>query len=168
MSVFRRSRPDASTTADANAAAESGAKYRSVVENAVAGVFQTSPDGRYLTANLALARIYGYPTVEALTAEIIDIAEQLYVEPNRRAEFQRLLLSQDVVEGFGSETRRIGGTGLGRALVKEIADAHGGRVWVESALGEGSTFYLALPRADAASETVAPTAPDEAPVAARA
>lgn len=103
MSMFRRQHP---ATADA----ESGAKYRSIVENAVAGVFQTSPDGRYLTANPALARIYGYPSVEALTAEVVDIAEQLYVEPNRRAEFQRLLLSQDVVEGFESEIHRRDGS----------------------------------------------------------
>ncbi len=41
--------------------------------------------------------------------------------------------------------RQVTGTGLGLALVKEIACAHNGRVWVESALGQGSTFYLSLP-----------------------
>ena len=54
-----------------------------------------------------------------------------------------------------AETRRIGGTGLGLALVKEIATAHGGRVWVESTLGAGSTFHLVLPRADAPGNRVA-------------
>ncbi len=45
----------------------------------------------------------------------------------------------------GSDRRATGGTGLGLALVREIVHAHGGRVWVESAAGEGSTFFVSLP-----------------------
>lgn len=45
-----------------------------------------------------------------------------------------------------SQTRTIGGTGLGLYIVKERVEAMGGRVWAESAFGEGSTFYVSLPR----------------------
>ena len=45
-----------------------------------------------------------------------------------------------------SATREMGGTGLGLYIVKARVEAMGGRVWAESSFGEGSTFYVALPR----------------------
>jgi signal transduction histidine kinase len=44
-----------------------------------------------------------------------------------------------------SNTKAKGGTGLGLAIAKQIIEMHGGRIWVESALGEGATFHMELP-----------------------
>lgn len=81
-------------------------RYRGLVENAVEGIFQTTPEGRYLMANRTLARIYGYDDPEELIARLTDIAHQLYVDAARREEFVRILQAEDSVLGFESQVYR--------------------------------------------------------------
>jgi PAS domain-containing protein len=52
-------------------------KYRSIFENATEGIFQTTPDGKYLSANPALAQMYGYDSPGELLADLTDISRQL-------------------------------------------------------------------------------------------
>ncbi len=85
-------------------------KYRSIFENSISGIFQTSPEGRYLNVNPSLARIYGYGSTEELLTRISDLARLLYVDPNRRAEFVRLMQEQGVVRDFESQIYRKDGT----------------------------------------------------------
>jgi PAS domain S-box-containing protein len=86
------------------------AKYRSIFENAIEGIFQSSPDGRYITANPALAKIYGYSTPEEVTANFTDIENQLYVDSSRRAEFVRLIEKYGMVSEFESQIYRQDGS----------------------------------------------------------
>ena len=81
-------------------------KYRNIFENTVEGIFQTTPDGRYLSANPALARIYGYDSPAEMMANITSIQQQLYVDSNRREEFIRTLHEQGSIRGFESEIYR--------------------------------------------------------------
>ncbi|MEG4320965.1 MULTISPECIES: PAS domain S-box protein [unclassified Microcoleus] len=60
-------------------------KYRTIFENATEGIFQTAPDGRYLSANPALARMYGYDSPSELIAKFS--ATNLYADRTRRADF---------------------------------------------------------------------------------
>ncbi|HEY9881875.1 MAG TPA: adenylate/guanylate cyclase domain-containing protein [Leptolyngbyaceae cyanobacterium] len=86
------------------------AKYRNIFENIVEGIFQTTPDGQYLSANPALARIYGYATPKEMMANLTSIQQQLYVQPHRREEFIRVLQEQGEVKGFESEIYRKDGS----------------------------------------------------------
>jgi len=86
------------------------AKYRSIFENAGEGIFQSTPDGRYITANPALARIYGCDSPEEVTAKFTDIERQLYVDPARRNEFLRSIEESGTVSDLESKIYRSDGT----------------------------------------------------------
>src|SRR2546429_3537121 len=81
-------------------------KYHSVFDHLVEGIFQTTPEGRYLLANAALARIYGYASPEELIQSLTDIGGRLYVQPARRDEFVRLMQANDTISGFESQVYR--------------------------------------------------------------
>ena len=66
-------------------------KYRNIFENAQEGIYQTTPDGRFITANRSMARILGYDSPEDLIASITDIARQLYVDPEERTKFMEMI-----------------------------------------------------------------------------
>ncbi|MDJ0706485.1 MAG: PAS domain S-box protein [Leptolyngbyaceae cyanobacterium MO_188.B28] len=78
-------------------------KYRSIFENAIEGIFQITPEGRYLSANPALAKIYGYDSPEELIESFNSLRRRPYVDANRSAEFAQLLQQQDTVLCFESQ-----------------------------------------------------------------
>src|SRR5580692_13095431 len=77
-------------------------KYRSIFENATEGIFQTTPDGHYLSANPALARMYGYDSPGELLTALTDISRQLYVQPDRRWKFTLAMRNDGEIHDFES------------------------------------------------------------------
>jgi PAS domain S-box-containing protein len=89
---------------------QSEEKYRNIFNNAIMGTFQTTPDGRYLSVNPALARMYGYDSPEEMIDSIIDIGQQQYVNPADRTRLTALYREAGFVEGFETQAyRRDGG-----------------------------------------------------------
>lgn len=74
--------------------------FRSIFENAVEGIFQSTPAGQYINVNPALARIYGYDSPAEVLASITNIEEQIYVDPEKRTEFVTRLESQGFINDF--------------------------------------------------------------------
>ena len=81
-------------------------RFRSIFENAVEGIYQTTPEGRYLAVNPALAEIYGYDSPADLIANFTDIANQLYVDPTARDRFRAALGTASVVRNFEAQVYR--------------------------------------------------------------
>lgn len=81
---------------------EAEAQFRGLFDHLTEGIFRTTPEGRYVLANVALARIYGYAAPEELMQSITDIGGTLYVQPGRREEFMRLMDESDTITGFES------------------------------------------------------------------
>jgi PAS domain S-box-containing protein len=118
--------------------------YRSIFENAVEGIFQTTPSGRYLRANRALAEIYGYESSAQMLAELTDIKRQIYVDPNRRAEFIAQLDAVRQVSNFESQVyRRDGSTIWISENARSICDESGSVLYYEGTVQDITAGKLA-------------------------
>lgn len=98
---------DATAQKEAEAAyQEAERRYRSIFENTMEGIYQSTPDGRFITANPALARIHGYDRPEDLINNVENIRTDFYIDPDRRSEFLRRVIEDGVVTDFESQVYR--------------------------------------------------------------
>lgn len=79
---------------------------RSIFENAAEGIYQSTPSGRFLTVNSALAAMAGYASPAEMTESISDIRRDFYVDPSSRERFEEALVEEEEVRGFESLVRR--------------------------------------------------------------
>ena len=82
---------------------KSEAKYRHLFENSPLGIFRTTLDGKRLAVNAEMANILGYNTPQEAIGDFTDLANQFYVDPNRRQEFITQLKENGVVNHFEYE-----------------------------------------------------------------
>lgn len=89
---------------------EAEEKYRGIFENAVEGIWQTTIDGRLVTANPMMARIFGYESPREMMDALQDLEDQFYVEPARRVEFTRRMREDGRIFEFENEFYRKDGS----------------------------------------------------------
>jgi two-component system, NtrC family, sensor kinase len=118
------------------------AKYRSIFENATEGIFQTTPDGRYLSANPALARMYGYDSCEELIENCCT--QKLYADRTRHADFTAEISRIGFLKEFESCVyRKDGSTTWISENVREVRDASGNLLYYEGTAAEIADRKLA-------------------------
>ncbi|MGA8224458.1 MAG: two-component regulator propeller domain-containing protein [Candidatus Acidiferrales bacterium] len=104
-------------------------KYRSIFEESIVGIFQTTPEGQIISANPALVRMYGYESVGQMMADRSDISTQAYVDRGRREEFKREMEINGMVENFEYEVYGKDGTRIWFAEnARIVRDAGSGAV----------------------------------------
>lgn len=84
--------------------------YRGIFDDAVVGIFQSTPGGRFLSVNPAMARTFGYDSPQEMIASITDMSRQFYADPKRREEFMLVMDRMGSVHNFEYESLRKDGS----------------------------------------------------------
>jgi PAS domain S-box-containing protein len=115
---------------------EAERKYRGIFDDAIVGIFQSAPNGRFLSVNPAMARIFGYGSPDEMIASVHDIS-RLYVEPRRYDEFVL------VMDRLGSML----------SLEYEVFRKDGSKIWIASS-GHAVRENLSVVRYEGMAEDI--------------
>jgi PAS domain S-box-containing protein len=109
--------------------------YRSIFENAVEGIFQSTSDRRFLTVNPALANILGYGSPGEVVASFTDIGKQLYVDEACPSQVTRMLEEHGIVHAFEFEAYRLDGLKIWLSLnLRVVCNEQGKEICREGTL----------------------------------
>jgi two-component system cell cycle sensor histidine kinase/response regulator CckA len=114
------------------AARQAEENYRSIFDNAVEGIFQSTPDGQFISVNPAMAMMHGFASPTEMLEQVTDIRQQLYVDPEQRDDRQKLMARQGFVKGFECQVYK---KGDGKLWVSQsarvVADDQGNVIYYE-------------------------------------
>lgn len=121
------------TTEDAIRKSEEN--YRSVFENAVEGMFQTTPDGFLLSANPAYAKMFGYSSPEEITGGSFNVGERVYADAADRVRFKRQINEHGLIQTFQFQALRKDGTPIWACLnARAVKDGKGRILYYEGTI----------------------------------
>ncbi len=140
-------------------------KYRRIFENSIEGIFQSTPDGRFLSVNPAMASLYGYSSPDEMISSVgNEIARRIHVDPQRRDDFKRILEEQGVVRDFEAENYRKDGTLIWtRTNARAVRDSQGVLLYYEGFvedITEGNRTFRALQDSEMRYRMLMEQAPD--------
>ncbi len=107
-------------------------KFRQIMLNLLSNAVKFTPDGGRITVGAIATDSHAEVSVRDTGIGIAEDEQGVIFEEFRQA--------------TGESPRKTEGTGLGLSLTKRFVELHGGKIWVRSAVGEGSTFAFTLPR----------------------
>lgn len=110
-------------------------KYRSIFENAVEGIFQSTPEGQFVAVNPAMVKMLGYDSQEDLIANRTNIATQHFVDYVCQDELKEILSKNDIVVGFECEVYRKDASKIWtRENIRAVRDENGSLLYYEGSL----------------------------------
>ncbi len=103
--------------------------YRSIFENSIEGFYQTTAEGRFITANPALARMFGYNSPDEMMARTSDIGRQIYVNIEDRERLKRMLQEKGRADDFEAEVCRKDGSRFWITMNSRAVRDEDGKTW---------------------------------------
>jgi PAS domain S-box-containing protein len=123
---------------------QSEEKYRHIFENTLVGIFQSSPEGRYISVNPAFARIYGYDSPDDVIASVTEISSQIFVDPEDRRRCLRILNKTGILERYEARTRRKDGSIIWTVINSHLVrDSEGRPLFIEGVIEDITERKLA-------------------------
>ncbi|PSN16638.1 hypothetical protein C7293_01480, partial [filamentous cyanobacterium CCT1] len=119
-------------------------KYRSIFENALEGIFQSTPSGHFLSVNPAMARIHGYDSPEAMMAAVTEISSQIYVDAERRQQLMQQVDTDGEITGYEYQAYRKDGDIMWLSeSVRAVRSANGELLYYEGIVEDVTKRKLA-------------------------
>ena len=114
-------------------------RYRSIFENAQEGIYRSTPEGRIIMANPAMAKIFGYDSPEELMTGITDVARQLYVDPEERAKIRKSIEEQGFVNNYETQFYRKDGSIIWISMTMQAVRDEKGQILYYEGMDEDIT-----------------------------